>query len=93
MGEVVNVTFGKTLHPVPGMPKSAPEVFNTLSVLLSDRNKIIKELTFAEKVLFEKQHQVDEWRKSLERVDEKIYVAHQGLMEDFIRESIPGRTV
>jgi hypothetical protein len=93
MGDVVTANFGKTLGPIPGMPKSAPEVLNQLAVLAHDRNKAIKELGFAEKTLVEAQHRVDGWRSDVAKIDVKINDAQQGLVDDIIREVLPGRTV
>ena len=93
MGDVVNATFGKTLGPIKGMPKSAPELLNTLSILAHDRNGAVKALSNAERMLVIHQRDVDEHRKTVAMIDVKINESQQQLVDDIIREVIPGRTV
>ena len=93
MGDVVTATFSKTLGPIKGMPKSAPEVLNQLAVLAHDRNKVVKELEFAQKTYAEAGYRVNGWLEDLAKVDAKIRDAQQGLVDDIIREVIPGRIV
>jgi hypothetical protein len=84
MGEIVHAEFGKPLPAVHGMPKSAPEILNRLSVLMHDRNKIAKDLADAEYKLRVAQKHVDDVRADLGKVDEKMRDA-QGLLVDDIR--------
>ena len=92
MGDVVTATFGKTLGPIKGMPKSAPEVLNQLAVLSQDRGSAIKHLAQSERLLVIHQREVEGWRDVVANIDAKIHEAQQGLVDDIIREVLPGRT-
>jgi hypothetical protein len=92
MGDVVKATFGQHLSPLRDMPRSAPEILNQLSVFAHDRNDIIKHLSVAERQVLESTKNYDKWREALAGIDAKIAALQKDLINDIIREVVPGRT-
>ncbi len=92
MGEVLQGEFGYKPVPIPGMPKSAPELLNRLAVLAHDRNKAVKEFDVACRFLAESERTVLLRRGVMDALDTKIFQTNQELIDDITRECV-GRTV